>query len=167
MKDDWTTTVQKDLKDLDIGLGLDEIKEQSDFSFKRLVKIKTKEYAIDFLMKIKERHSKMEKLDYIELKLQNYLNDDNIPVKEATNLYRFRTRVAKFKENYSNNNDGIACPLCLVQPDTQAHCVQCPVIKDNVNIQGVYSDIFDEDIPSDISKTLLRITEFREDFGKT
>ena len=87
VKDDWTTTVQKDLKDLDIGLDLDEIKQKSDFSFKRLVKMKTKEYALDFLMKIKEKHSKMEKLDYVELKLQNYLKDDKIPVKEAINLY--------------------------------------------------------------------------------
>ena len=137
VKDDWTKTVQKDLKDLDIGLDLDEIKQKSDFSFKRLVKIKTKEYALDFLMKIKEKHSKMEKLDYVELKLQNYLKDDKIPVKEAINLYRFRTRVARFKENFQNSHTGIACPLCLVQPDTQAHCVQCSTIKDNVNIQGV------------------------------
>ena len=74
VKDDWTTSVQKDLKDLDIGLEFDEIKEMSDYSFKRLVKIKTKEYALDFLMKIKEKHSKMKKLDYVELKLQNYAN---------------------------------------------------------------------------------------------
>ena len=164
VKDDWTTTVQKDLKDLNIGLDPDEIKEKSDYSFKRLVKIKTKEYALDYLMKIKERHSKMEKLEYVELKLQNYLRDDKIPVKEAINLYRFRTRVAKFKENFQNSHASTACPLCLVQPDTQAHCVQCPVIKDNVNIQGVYSDIFNEDIPSEISKTLQKISEFRENY---
>ena len=109
VKDDWTTTVQKDLKDLNIGLDPDEIKEKSDYSFKRLVKIKTKEYALDYLMKIKERHSKMEKLEYVELKLQNYLRDDKIPVKEAINLYRFRTRVAKFKENFQNSHASHAC----------------------------------------------------------
>ena len=126
------------------------------------MKIKAKEYALDSLLAMKNRHSKMDNLEYVELKIQNYLNDDRIPVNEAQNLYRFRTRVAKFKENFQNSHTGIACPLCLVQPDTQAHCVQCPVIKDNVNIQGVYSDIFNEDIPSDISKTLLKISEFRE-----
>ena len=124
-----------------------------------------KEYALDLLMNIKDRHSKMEKIGYAELKLQNYLRDDKISVKEAINLYRFRTRVAKFKENFQNSHTGIACPLCQVLPDTQAHCVQCPVIKDNVNIQGVYSDIFNEDVPSDISKTLLKIAEFRENSG--
>ena len=106
----------------------------------------------------------MDNLEYVELKNQNYLNDDRIPVNEAQNLYRFRTRVADFKENFKNAYTNIACPLCLVQPDTQAHCVQCPVIKDNVNIQGVYSDIFNEDIPSEISKTLQKISEFRENY---
>ena len=77
-------------------------------------------------------------------------------------MFRFRTRVAKFKENSKNSNVGIACPLCLVQPDTQAHCVQCPAIKTRLKIEGTYSDIFSEDIPQDIYKTLLEISELRE-----
>ena len=104
----------------------------------------------------------MENLEYVELKLQNYLKDDGISVREAQNLYRFRTRVAKFKENFKNSYASIACPLCLVLPDTQAHCVQCPVVKDTVRVQGAYRDIFSEDIPSNISKTLLEISELRE-----
>ena len=126
VKDDWTTQVQKDLEDLDIGLSLEEIKKKSECSFKRLVKIKRKEYTLDYLLNIKQRHSKMENLEYTELKLQNYLTDDEISVEEAKNLYRFRTRVAKFKENFKNGYVANAYPLCLVQPDTQAHSLQCP-----------------------------------------
>ena len=61
-----------------------------------------------------------------------------ISVEEAKNLYRFQTRVAKFKENFKNGYVANACPLCLVQPDTQAHSLQ--------------------DIPQDISETLLEIS---------
>ena len=67
-----------------------------------------------------------------------------------------------FKENFKNSYVGIACPLCLVQPDTQVHCVQCPVIKDNITVKGNYSDIFSYDISSDISKSLHEIKTFRE-----
>jgi hypothetical protein len=162
VKDDWTTQVQRDLEDLKIELSLDEIKKKSDYSFKRLVKIKMKEFTLDYLLEIKQRHSKMDNLHYAELKMQNYLTDDDISVKEAKNLFRFRTRVAKFKENFKNSYVGIACPLCLVQPDTQAHCVQCPVMKTRLTIEGTFSDIFSEDIPQDISKTLLKISELRE-----
>ena len=106
----------------------------------------------------------MDNLDYIELKLQNYLKDDKIPVQEAKNLYRFRTRVAKFKENQKNSYDvSFACPLCQVQPDTQSHSVQCPVVRTKVEVKGTYSDIYMEDIPTDISKTLMEISKLRED----
>ena len=106
----------------------------------------------------------MDNLDYIELKPHNYLKDDKIPVQEAKNIYRFRTRVAKFKENQKNSYDvSFACPLCQVQPDTQAHSVQCPVARTKVEVKGTYSDIYMEDIPNDISKTLMEISKLRED----
>ena len=111
---------------------------------------------------MKQKHSKMDNLKYVELKIQNYLKDGKITVKEAQNIYKYRTRVAKFKDNFKNNNDEFACPLCLTQPDTQAHCVQCPVVKANIDVRGEYTDIFTEDISQEISQTLLKITQFRE-----
>ena len=92
----------------------------------------------------------------VRLKLHYY------PVVEARNLYRYRARVAKYKENFKNSYESIACPLCLVQPDTQVHCVQCPEVKNKLNVEGDYSDIFTESIPTDISRTLLKITNLRE-----
>ena len=164
-KDDWTTQVQEDLLDLNIDLSIEEIRKKSPNSFKRLVKVKTKEYTLDHLLKIKEKHSKMDNLDYIDLKLQNYLKDEKILVKEAKTLYRFRTRAAKFGENMKNNcNVSTACPLCHVQPDTQEHSLKCPVVRTRVEVKGNYRDIFLEDIPSNISKTLSEITELREEF---
>ena len=161
-KDDWTTQVQEDLKDFEIDLSLEEMKSKSKNSFKRLVKIKAKEYALDNLLNLKEKHKKMENLDYTELKLQNYLKDSEIPPNEARNLYRFRTRAANFKENCKNSYLSTACPLCFVQPDTQVHSVKCTVVNEKVKVEGNYNDIFDEKIPSEISKTLLRIMQLRE-----
>ena len=162
VKNDWTITVKQDLKDLKIDLSLDEIKRKTNWSFKKLVKVKTKEFALDYLLKLKERHSKMNSLEYQELKIQNYLKDENISVKEAQNIFKYRTRVANFKENFKNNYNGLECPLCLVHPDTQAYCVQCPIIKENIEICGEYKDIFTEEISKEISQTLQKITEFRE-----
>ena len=65
MKDDWTSTVQQDLKDLEIDLSMEEIKNKSEWSFKRLVKIRSKEFTLDYLLNIKQRHSKMENLKYV------------------------------------------------------------------------------------------------------
>ena len=164
VKDDWTSQDQKDMEDLNVDMSLKEIKLKSEYSFKKYIKIKMKEYTLEHLLSQKEEHSKMDNLHYVELKIQNYLTDDGISVQEAKNVYKFRTRSAKFKENYKNSYVGIACPLCLVQPDTQAHCVKCPEIVKMMPIQGTYSDIFSDDIPKEISSTLLRITEMREHY---
>ena len=165
VKDDWTIQVQKNLEDFELDMTLDDLKKKSANSFKRIMKIKSKEYTLNYLIEIKDSHSKMDNLEYPELKLQNYLRDDEIPLNEARNLYRFRTRVANFKENFKNGHQSCAipCPLCLVQPDTQAHSLQCPEIREKIDVKGTYSDIFNEDIPSDISKTLLKISELRKD----
>ena len=112
-------------------MTLEDLKKKSANSFKRMMKIKSKEYTLNYLLEIKDSHSKIDNLEYPELKLQNYLRDDEIPLNEARNLYRFRTRVANFKENFKNGHQSCAipCPLCLVQPDTQAHSLQCPEIR--------------------------------------
>ena len=163
-KDDWTVQVKEDLKDFNIKMDLKEIGKKSSYSFKKLVKVKSKEYALEYLLKLKSKHSKMENLEYLELKLQNYLKTKDITVQEAKNLYKFRTRVAKFGENMkSNSNVSIACPLCQVEPDTQEHSVmQCSVVRSKVVVRGVYRDIFLDDVPVEIARTLMEIMELRE-----
>ena len=89
----------------------EEIKEKTDWSFKRLVKMKTKDYTLEYLLNLKQKHSKMSNLQYEELRLQSYLMDENITVKEAKNIFKYRTRVANFKDNFKNNHDGgMECP---------------------------------------------------------
>ena len=46
-KDDWIEEVKNDLKELDIDLTRDKMKIKSNNSFKRIVKLKTKEYTLD------------------------------------------------------------------------------------------------------------------------
>ena len=88
VKDDWTSQHQKDIEDLKIDMSLEEIKQKSEYSFKRYVKIRMKEYCLEYLLNEKERHSKMDNLYYVDLKIQNYLIDDHITVQEAKNLYK-------------------------------------------------------------------------------
>jgi hypothetical protein len=122
--------------------------------------------TLKYLLELKGKLTKIENLEYSELKMQSYLKDPDIPVAEARNLYRYRTRSAKYKENMKSSytDTSLACPVCLLQHDTQQHSPQCPEVKAKIKVNGSYKDIFEEDIPPDISKTLLRINKFREDF---
>ena len=56
----------------------------------------------------------------------------------------------------------LACPFCEVQPDTQQHSVKCNVVKSKINVKGNYSDIFLDNIPLEIVRTLMEITKLRE-----
>ena len=78
VKDDWTSQVQKDIEDLKIDMSLEEIKQKSEYSFKRYVKIKMKEYCLEYLLNEKESHSKMDNMHYVDLKIPNYLTSINL-----------------------------------------------------------------------------------------
>ena len=164
-RDDWTLQVADDLKEFGIPGNFEYMRSKSSISFKHLVRIKAKEYALKYLLNMKQEHSKMDDLVYNELKLQPYLKAKNIPVHEAKNLFKYRVKVANFKENYRERyKDTVTvCPLCTIHLDTQAHALQCPEIKAKIKIEGNYHDIFKNKIPSEISKTLFKISPIRKD----
>ena len=83
----------------------------------------------------------MDNLVYSKLMMQNYLKTEEIPVNEAKNLFKYRTKSANFKDNFGDRYENKECPLCTIQLDTQEHSVQCERIKDEISIEGSYSDI--------------------------
>ena len=80
VKDDWTIKVKENLEEFGISYSLEDMKTKSANSFKRMVKIRAKEYALNFLLDKKESHKKMDSLSYSEINLQKYLKNPNIPV---------------------------------------------------------------------------------------
>ena len=92
----------------------------------------------------------MDNLGYNELKLQTYLKSKNIPVYEAKNIYKFRVRVADFKDNFKGKYADRVCPFCQLSSDTQAHSLQCDQVKLKVKIEGNYTDICKEIIPENL-----------------
>ena len=55
------------------------------------------EYSLEELNKQKEKHSKMQKLQYSELKMQNYLKSKETTKSQKINILKFRTHMATFK----------------------------------------------------------------------
>ena len=162
VKGDWTESVRSDLADFGLSFTLDQLKLVSKRSFKKSIKIKTKEFAFKTLLEKKDGHSKMKDLHYNELKLQSYLKDPGISVSEAQDLFKFRTRSANFKENMKSRFFQRICPLCGTHPDSQSYSFECSTIKENINIVGRYEDIFSEKIPASLGKTINEIMQFRE-----
>ena len=128
------------------------------------MKRKAKEYAFGHFLNKKETHSKLDYLFYKELCLQNYLKDEEIPVKKAQIIFSYRTRMANFSENYPGKEGVKICPLCNNHFDLQKFSFQCPKVTENVEVEGNYSNIFSEKIHSTTINTLINITKFREKY---
>ena len=115
---DWTELVKADLDDFKIEKNLEDIKLKSKLSFKEHVKERAKEHALEVLNDMKDGHSKMSNLHYTEIKTQEYLQSPNIRMEEALNLFKFRTHMADFGENYRAGAEFVLCPLCSKDGDS-------------------------------------------------
>ena len=161
-KGDWTELVRKDLEDFGIPCSFEYIQSKSKEAFKRIVKVKSKEFALERLTKKQSTHSKMENLVYKELKMQRYMLNYELNHNQKKTLFKFRTRMAEFGENYRGGRAQVICPLCNVHLDNQEMSYQCPQIKSEVQIEGKIEDIYKEEINVKTVKTIEKITEVRK-----
>ena len=99
-KGDWTVQVQKDLEMFDIECDFEFIRNKSKEAFKKLVKVKAKEYALKKLTVKKESHSKMTNLKYPEIVMQKYMLREDLKKEQKLLMFKYRTRMAKYGENF-------------------------------------------------------------------
>ena len=106
----------------------------------------------------------MYNLFYTKLEVQIYLKLENINAEEARILFRYRTRMAKYGENVHGQNGPVNCPLCGLHLDSQAMAYNnCKEVKQNLSLDGNYSDIFKSDISNNLVKSLVNIDKLREE----
>ena len=115
---DWLSTVKNDIKDFEMDLTIEEIKNMTKENLKNKVKESMKRAASEYLMKEKSSKSKMQNLNYNEIKLQNYFSTSQITTKRKIILFKARTRMLKVWYNFGQK---IKCPLCKIQEDKQEH----------------------------------------------
>ena len=133
-------------------------------SFKKVVKKQIKELALLRLNQKQEGHSKMINLEYTDLEMQEYLKNNQIASNQAKVVFCFRTRMAKYGENFKGGKPTKVCPVCETNTDTQMHSFQCKVLSENLKIEGKYMDIFPPRIENNLAETLERIFKMRETY---
>ena len=159
VKNDWTCQVRLDLADFCLPEDLDFIKSKSEYSFKRIVKVKAMEYSISELNAMKG--SKMENTFHSKLEIQSYLKLQKITPDDAKLIFSYRSRMAKFSENFRGPAGPKLCPLCLTHLDNQQMSFSCPKIKPNLNTKGKYETLFRSEIPLETIENLRMISKIR------
>ena len=169
VKNDWTEIVRQDLADFGMSADPEYLKKYSNFTFKKQVKNKAKEFAFDKLMELKNAHSKMNSISYSELKLQSYFSLPETNITEIRKVFLFRTRMANFSENFRNRSDvSRLCPLCDLHLDNQIMIAQCKVISDQFkgSVQQILKNIYSQSIVKNSVKELVKVLEYREKIMK-
>ena len=161
---EWTEQVKIDMKEFGMVPDLEQIRSKSNFSFKALVKKQTKQLALTMLNITKEKHSKMENLQYVELGMQKYLKNEKITVKQARILFKFRTRMERFWGNFKGGKPPQPCPVCkdVLSVDTQEHSFRCKVLAESMKLSNNYKGIFSSEVEHEIVITVENIEKFRK-----
>ena len=144
--------------------GLSQIADFSKISFKNTVKKRAKEFAFFVFLEKKQKHSKLDNLFYRDLNIQHYLQSKLSTEGQVIFSYRTRTRMSNYSDNFRGSGGTSVCPLCQNHPDNQKWSFECSKVKENINIEGKYSNIFSEKITKATVNTLMQINKLRTDF---
>ena len=161
-KQDWTELVRKDLEDFGIPADLSMIKSKSANCFKTLVRKRAKDFSFEKLLKMKTKHLKLQNLDYMKLQMQEYFTESRFTVEEIRIIFGFRTRMAPFGNNFKNNGEDIICPLCQKHEDSQALAFKCQIVSQHVEISGKLEDLYNGKISKELAQTLKNILNLRK-----
>ena len=121
-----------------------------------------KEYVLDSLNEKKHSHSKMDNLIYTDLKIQDYLHDENTTTEQKRIIFLFRTRMADYHDNFREGKFPLPCRICGLHIDSQSHSVKCDQTTQNLKYKGNYNEIFLSNISKEMAIFLEKITEIRK-----
>ena len=147
--------------------SLEQIRKMSKDLFKKFVKQSCREKAFQFLIKEKEKLSKLENNSYKKLEMQNYLKSKEITIRQKKLLFRLKTRMVKVGHNFGRK---VLCPLCKLHSDDQKGLLECVLLKLNCKelynrMNEKYDDIFSEKIQKIkmISTIIQKVLEERKE----
>ena len=146
LKGDWVTTVTEDMQELGIDLTMEEIAATSKLRYKEIVKNRVEKKALQYLIKLKESHSKAKNIKHDNIQLQPYLRSEtkNLTINEKKFIFAARTRMLDLKGNFKIGILDRKCRKCEATEETQEHLLDCPALMDSSLVLGRprYDDLF-------------------------
>ena len=135
VKGDWIKLVQMDMEESEIDE--EYLNTLDKASAKYEIKDKVHKAAFRYLKNEQSQHSKVRDIVYTKYEIQSYLKSGTFSNKEAEIITALRSKTLRgiktnFHTQYSDNLD---CNLCGLFLDTQEHCMVCPKILNNIDIQ--------------------------------
>ena len=157
---DWTTQVQKDMKEWKIEMTFEELKGIKKSKLKRILHKAVEEKTLERLNEIKRKHSKVMGLNHTKLKMQNYLKANKLKISQelAQTVFKMRSRMEEVKINFRGKYENLECGVCKEVEESQKHIIECREIlkmKENDGKTPDYENLFGENVKKqvEIAKT--------------
>ena len=94
--------------------------------------------------------------------MQTYLTSERIHPDKKRTIFRFRTRMERFGENYRAGSTPAICPLCQLHFDNQELSLTCPEIRKEYKVKGDMKQIYKDEIEEEIIETITNIMNIRK-----
>ena len=111
----------------------DTLKNMKKATFTGQIKEKILMKTLEKFQKEKESHSKVRKIEHHAIKIQKYLQPNQIKMskEEAQLIFQLRCRVTEAKINLRGKYDNLDCGACGLEEESQQHIMKCKVLNKN------------------------------------
>ena len=107
--------------------------------------------TFQYLLNLKDSHSKTRNLAYSDLSLQDYLKPSCImSIKEKSFIFSARCRMIEVKCNFKTGKTDLSCRKCKKEPESQQHILDCPELLKKPSDMD-YLDLFGKNLDKLIS----------------
>ena len=130
-----------ELKELEINISLEEIKNMTKTKFSRILKVNIKKNAFSYL--IGKRGKKGGEISYTSLEMAEYLQPFNasITIEQKRELFAVRNRMIQIPYNFPKTSEKHKC-LCSETED-MAHIYNCDLYtnkqQENISYDKIYN----------------------------
>ena len=167
-KKDWGKTVIENLHHLQIEWNLDEIEKMPKATFKKMVKKRIKEKSFEYLLNLRNsRNGKGMEINYSRLKMQNYLQSEDMDITndERKLIFQLRTKMSfRIKSHFRRMHSNIICEGCFIEQSTTKHTLECSELiggNELVTYLPIYKELYEEDEDSQVYIARILKDNFR------
>ena len=161
----WGNEV-KHLKDMyGITIRDEEIEKLTIDAWRNMVKTKVSDVTFNRLKNLASEGHKTCQIVYETFGRQKYVN--HLLPRDARLIFRLRSRTVSCKDNHKSSYPNLQCRLCRSELETQAHVVNCPVVRGGdgeLDVERVYGMDFVEErtLIDGIVRRLLKFEDLLE-----
>ena len=152
---DWASTCIQNLKELSINLSLLEIKLMTKQNFKKILKSRTNETALKYLLE--KQKSKGKEMKYASIQMNEYLLPTNstMTIEQKQKMFAVKNRMIDIPANFSNGNNKTI--LCCGEIENLKHLYKCKILNNGIEQMKPYENLYTGNIKQQIE--IFRIVE--------